>query len=74
MDAAMLEQYPALPRGHSPVLPTNTQWTLYEDVTINSKGFALQPQYCSHNSFYYWTHFGQITSYATDMKGYIALS
>eukprot|EP00973_Karenia_brevis_P004894 674385-Karenia_brevis.AAC.1 len=47
MNGAMLEQHPGLPRDHSLVLPTNTQWTLYEDVTINSKGFTTQPHFAS---------------------------
>eukprot|EP00973_Karenia_brevis_P012626 1712944-Karenia_brevis.AAC.1 len=47
MNGAMLQQYPGLPKGHFPVLPTNTPWTLYEDVTTNSKGFALQSFFAS---------------------------
>eukprot|EP00973_Karenia_brevis_P088819 12318453-Karenia_brevis.AAC.1 len=47
MHGTMLKQYPGLPDGHFPVLPTNTPWTLYEDVTINSKGLAMQPHSAS---------------------------
>eukprot|EP00973_Karenia_brevis_P016585 2270089-Karenia_brevis.AAC.1 len=47
MHGTMLQQYPGLPNGHFPLLPTNTQWASYEDVTINSKEFALQPHFAS---------------------------
>eukprot|EP00973_Karenia_brevis_P062593 8702699-Karenia_brevis.AAC.1 len=78
MNRAMLQHYPGLPKVHFPVLPTSTQWTLYEDVTIKSKGFALQPHFASRIDSITgrtlckamvdlgsWRH---NTSYATDMK------
>eukprot|EP00973_Karenia_brevis_P051403 7139304-Karenia_brevis.AAC.1 len=84
MNGAMLEQYPGLPRSHLPVLPTNAQWTLYEEVTINSKGFALQPHFASavdsitgrtlDRAIVDLGSRKQNTSYASGMKGYIALS
>eukprot|EP00973_Karenia_brevis_P072998 10138623-Karenia_brevis.AAC.1 len=40
MNGAMLQQYPGLPKVRFPMLPTNVLWKLYQDVTINSKGFA----------------------------------
>eukprot|EP00973_Karenia_brevis_P063113 8774880-Karenia_brevis.AAC.1 len=80
MNRATLEQYPGLPRNPLPVLPTNARWTLYEDVTINSRGFALQPHFASpidsitgrtlDNAI---VHLGSWPSYATDKKGHIAL-
>eukprot|EP00973_Karenia_brevis_P090612 12403431-Karenia_brevis.AAC.1 len=84
MNGAMLQRYPGLPRGHFPVLHPNTQWTPYEDVTINSKGFALQPHSASKNdsitgrildkAIVDLGNWAQKVSYATHMNGYIAFS
>eukprot|EP00973_Karenia_brevis_P045900 6355847-Karenia_brevis.AAC.1 len=80
----MLQQYPGLPRNRFPMLPTNTPWTLYEDVAINSRGFALQPHFAStmdsiigralYTAIVDLGSWRRNTSYATDMKDYIALS
>eukprot|EP00973_Karenia_brevis_P049564 6878874-Karenia_brevis.AAC.1 len=80
----MLQQYHSLPRGHFPLLPTNTPWTLYEDVTINSKGFASQPHFAStvnsiigralNRAIADLGSWRQNTSYAMDMKAYTAVS
>eukprot|EP00973_Karenia_brevis_P004202 576858-Karenia_brevis.AAC.1 len=66
------------------MLPTNVQWTLYEDVTINSQGFTLQPHFAStvdsitgrasHKAIVDLGNWRQNTSYATEMKAYVALS
>eukprot|EP00973_Karenia_brevis_P012084 1639933-Karenia_brevis.AAC.1 len=67
-----------------PRIISRTKWKLYEDVTINSKGFALQPYFASridsitgrtlHRALVDLGSWRQNTSYVTDMKAYIALS